>query len=318
MSHATIILMLLLGLILTVKGGDLFVDAAVWLSEALGIPRFLVGATVVSLATTLPELAVSLLATARGSSGIAAGNAVGSVTANLGLILGISLCWSPAPLERRHAGRLLLMAGAAALLDLLGRGGAIALPWAWLPLGVCAGFLWHSAADGRRHTRTKSDRAALPSPALLAGCGIRFVCGGAGIAAGARLLCDYGAALARLWGVPDGVIGATLVAVGTSLPELVTALTALSRGESSLSVGNIVGANIIDLTLILPLCALLNGGRLALPRQSLALDLPFCLVLCALAVAPPLMTGRFRRGQGAAMLGLYAGYVALVIQGAGT
>ena len=111
----------------------------------------------------------------------------------------------------------------------------------------------------------------------------------------------------------DGVIGATLVAVGTSLPELVTALTALSRGEGSLSVGNIVGANIIDLTLILPLCALAGGGQLPLPRQSLALDMPFCLLLCAVAVVPPLWTGRFHRWQGAALLGMYGGYVAMVI-----
>lgn len=310
---STAILMLLLGLLLTVKGGDLFVDAAVWFAEALGVPKFLVGATVVSLATTLPELAVSLLATARGAAGIAAGNAVGSVTANLGLILGITLCCAPAPLERRQGGRLLLMSGAAALLALLGQGGMIALPGAMVPPGICAGFLWHSAAAGRSHARRQAGRSPRPSPALAAGCGARFLCGAAGIAGGARLLCDYGAALARLCGVPDGVIGATLVAVGTSLPELVTALTALSRGEGSLSVGNIVGANIIDLTLILPLCALANGGRLPLPRQSLALDLPFCLGLCAIAVVPTLLSGRFRRSQGAALLGLYGVYVARVI-----
>ena len=307
------ILMLLLGLFLTVKGGDLFVDAAVWFANALGVPKFLVGATVVSLATTLPELAVSLLATARGAAGIAAGNAVGSVSANLGLILGITLCCAPAPLDRRHGRRLLLMAGSAALLCLLVRRGSIDMPWALVPPGVCAGFLWHSAADGRKHARRQSDRTAHPSPAWLASCGMRFICGAAGIAGGARLLCDYGAALARLCGVPDGVIGATLVAVGTSLPELVTALTALSRGEGSLSVGNIVGANIIDLTLILPLCALLNGGHLTLPRQSLSLDIPFCLILCAVAVTPPLLAGRFRRGQGAALLVIYGIYVSRVI-----
>ena len=308
------VFMLLLGLLLTVKGGDLFVDAAVWFSRALGVPTFLVGATVVSLATTLPELAVSLLAAARGSAGIAAGNAVGSVTANLGLILGISLSVAPAPLDdRRQAGRLLTMAGAAALLRLLCQDGVIAVPWALLPLGLCAGFLCQSAVDGRRQASKKSEKHPHPSPALLAGCALRFVCGGAAIAAGARLLCDYGAALARLCGVSDGVIGATLVAVGTSLPELVTALTALSRGEGSLSVGNIVGANIIDLTLILPLCALQCGGQLPLPRQTLALDMPFCLTLCAVAVVPTLWTGRFRRWQGAVLLGMYGGYVVMVI-----
>ena len=308
-------LMLVLGLLLTVKGGDLFVDAAVWFSEALGLPKFLVGATVVSLATTLPELAVSLLATVRGSAGIAAGNAVGSVTANLGLILGISLCRAPAKLDRRQGDRLLLMAGSAALLWLLCLRGAIALPWSLIPPGLCAGFLWQSAVDGRSHTLSKPEDASRPTAGMLAGCALRFVCGAAGIAAGARLLCDYGSALARLCGVPDGVIGATLVAVGTSLPELVTTLTALSRGEGSLSVGNIVGANIIDLTLILPLCSMLNGGRLAVPRQALALDLPFCLWLCAAATVPPLLSGRFRRSQGAALLGLYGMYAAMVVRG---
>ncbi len=307
-------LMLLIGLVLTVKGGGLFVDAAVWFARALGVPAFLVGATVVSLATTLPELAVSLLAAARGAAGIAAGNAVGSVAANLGLILGISLSCAPVPLDdRRQGGQLLLMAGAAGLLRLLCGGGVITLPWALAPLGVCGGFLWQSAADGRRHALGQAEKRPRPSPALLAGCALRFACGGAAIAAGARLLCDYGAALARLCGVPDSVIGATLVAAGTSLPELVTTLTALARGEGRLSVGNIVGANIIDLTLILPLCALRGGGRLCLPRQTLALDMPFCLTLCAVAVAPPLWTGRFHRWQGAVLLGIYIGYAALVI-----
>jgi len=308
------IAMLLLGLVLTVKGGDLFVDAAVWLAGALGVPTFLVGATVVSLATTLPELAVSLLAAARGSAGIAAGNAVGSVSANLGLILGISLSCAPAPLEdRRQVDRLLMMACAAALLCLLCQGGVITLPWALGPLGLCLGFLWQSAADGRRRSRKLSEKQSRPSPALLAGCALRFVCGGAAIAAGARLLCDYGAALARLCGVSDVVIGATLVAVGTSLPELVTALTALARSEGSLSVGNIVGANIIDLTLILPLSALQSGGRLPLPNQTLAVDMPSCLMLCAVAVVPTLWTRRFHRWQGAVLLGMYGGYVVMVI-----
>ena len=159
------ILMLLLGLLLTVKGGDLFVDAAVWFARALGVPTFLVGATVVSLATTLPELAVSLLAAARGAAGIAAGNAVGSVAANLGLILGISLSCAPAPLEdRRQGGRLLTMAGAAALLQLLCGGGAIALPWALMPLGLCGGFLWQSAVDGRRHALGRPKSTPAPPP----------------------------------------------------------------------------------------------------------------------------------------------------------
>ena len=307
------VVMLAIGLVLTVKGGDVLVDASVWFAEAMGLPKFLVGATVVSLATTLPELAVSLLATVRGASGIAAGNAVGSVAANLGLILGVSLCAAPGPLGRGQGERLLLMAGAAALLFILCADGQMGTLEALPALALCVGFLAHSAVSGRRLSRASTERGARPPFGALAGQGVKFVAGGAGIAAGARLLCDYGAALARLCGVSDGVIGATLVAAGTSLPELVTALTALSRGEGSLSIGNVVGANIIDLTLILPLCALAGGGRLALPWQSLALDMPFCLGLCAVAIASPLLTGRFRRWQGAALLVIYVLYVAMVL-----
>ena len=116
----------------------------------------------------------------------------------------------------------------------------------------------------------------------------------------------------RILGVPAGVVGSTVVAVGTSLPELVTTVKAVARRESSLSVGNIVGANIIDLALILPACAAVSGGSLLIGPQTTGLDLPACLVLCGAAVVPPLLTGRFHRWQGAALLGLYAGYLRLL------
>jgi len=287
------IAMVLLGLVLTVKGGDLFVDAAVWLAEALGIPKFLVGATVVSLATTLPELAVSLLATVRNAPGIAAGNAVGSVCANLGLILGIGLCRAPVALDARQGSRMALMGLVAALLYSLCARGQLTVPGALGLLSLGGATLFQGAVSGRRHAQEElRGHPGRSASAFVVGA-VKFVGGAAGIAAGARLLCDYGAALARLCGVPDGVIGATLVAVGTSLPELVTTLTALARGEASLGVGNVVGANLIDLTMILPLCALLGGGCMVLPRQSLALDMPFCLMLCTIAIIPPLWTGRF-------------------------
>ena len=155
------ILMLLLGLFLTVKGGDLFVDAAVWFANALGVPKFLVGATVVSLATTLPELAVSLLATARGAAGIAAGNAVGSVSANLGLILGITLCLAPTGLDRRDQGlKLAWMLLAGALLFSLCVGGRLGPVGVALMLGLCVLHLWQSARAGREHLTSRGGRRA--------------------------------------------------------------------------------------------------------------------------------------------------------------
>ena len=124
----------------------------------------------------------------------------------------------------------------------------------------------------------------------------------------------HGADLALALGAPAGIVGVTVVAVGTSLPELVTTLTAIVKGESSLSIGNIVGANIIDLTLILPVCALLSGGELAVSPRSAALDLPVCFALTVLGVLPPLASGRFRRWQGAAMLAGYGAYVWVLVR----
>ena len=135
----------------------------------------------------------------------------------------------------------------------------------------------------------------------------------AGIVVGARLLVDYGTELARLFGVPESIIGATLVAIGTSLPELVTTLTAIAKKEASMSVGNIIGANVIDLTMILPVCSAVSGGALTIGAQTTMLDMPACLLLCCAAVIPPLAMERFYRWQGVLILGLYAGYVALLV-----
>ena len=140
-----------------------------------------------------------------------------------------------------------------------------------------------------------------------------FVAGIAAIVIGSRLLIDYGSELALLLGVPSSIIGVTMVAIGTSLPELVTTLTAIAKKEASMSVGNIIGANVIDLTLILPVCSAVSGGRLTIGAQTTALDLPACLLLCCVAVLPPLFKGKFYRWQGVLMLALYAGYVVLLV-----
>ena len=119
--------------------------------------------------------------------------------------------------------------------------------------------------------------------------------------------------LALLLGVTASIVGVTMVAIGTSLPELVTTLTAIAKKEASMSVGNIIGANVIDLTMILPVCSAVSGGALTIGAQTTLLDMPACLLLCCAAVLPPLVTERFYRWQGVLMLGLYAGYIALLV-----
>lgn len=311
------VLLFLLGLVLIIKGGDWFLDGAVWIAETTGVPRFIIGATIVSLATTLPELMVSVTGVLQGEVDLAVGNAVGSVTANIGLILGISLVCIPSRVSRKQfEQKAFLMVCAAALLLVLCWDGTLAVLPALLLLAIFALYLWNNLQDarsgmaeshkGRSKGRTVSRRQMVQKLAL-------FVLGLAAIVVGSRLLIDYGSELALLMGVPSSVIGVTMVAVGTSLPELVTTLTAIAKKEASMSVGNIIGANVIDLTMILPACAAISGGRLTIGGQTTALDLPVCLLMCCAAVLPPLLAGRFYRWQGVVLLGLYAGYVTTLV-----
>ncbi|MCI2057494.1 MAG: calcium/sodium antiporter [Oscillibacter sp.] len=305
-----------LGLVLIVKGGDWFLNGAVWIAETTGVPRFIIGATVVSLATTLPELTVSVTGVLKGEVDLAVGNAVGSVTANLGLILGISAVCIPSAVNTKQFGlKACLMAGSAAALLLLCLGGALSAASALLLFAIFASYLLSSLLDARSgmvQNRGRGRREAVP-PRQIAEKLFLFSIGIAGILVGSQLLIDYGSALARLLGVPSAIIGVTLVAVGTSLPELVTTVTAIVKKEASMSIGNIIGANVIDLTLILPICSMVSGGTLTISRQTAALDLPACLLLCLLAILPPLLCGRFRRWQGWALLALYAVYLAVLV-----
>ena len=306
----------LVGLVLIVKGGDWFLDGAVWIAEATGVPRFIIGATIVSLATTLPELTVSVTGVLAGEVDLAVGNAVGSVTANLGLILGISVVCIPSVVSRRQFNlkALLMMAGAAALLVLC-RAGVLAFLPSLVLFAIFLVYLANNIQDARSSMtegrdrpgrRTTSYRKTAMKLAM-------FAVGIAAIVVGSRLLIRYGSDLALLLGVPASIIGVTMVAIGTSLPELVTTLTAIAKREASMSVGNIIGANVIDLTMILPICSAVSGGRLTLGRQTTALDLPVCLAMCCVAVLPPLARGRFYRWQGVLMLALYAGYLVLLV-----
>ncbi len=311
------VLLFLLGLLLIIKGGDWFLDGAVWIAEATGVPRFIIGATIVSLATTLPELTVSATGTLQGEVDLAVGNAVGSVTANLGLILGISLVCIPSAVKRAQFQlKALLMVLGAALLLVLSRGGTLrALPGLLL-FAVFAVYIWSNLRDAK--AGMAEDREAHPKRRTVSRRQMveklfLFVLGITAIVIGSQLLINYGSELALLMGVPASIIGVTMVAIGTSLPELVTTLTAIAKKEASMSVGNIIGANVIDLTMILPVCSAVSGGALTIGAQTTALDMPACLLLCCVAVIPPLATERFYRWQGVVMLGLYAGYVVLLV-----
>ncbi len=299
------------GLALIIKGGDLFVDGASWIATASGIPKFIVGATVVSLATTLPELIVSCIGAANGTDAgvaLATGNAIGSVTANTGLILSLGILFMPGVVSRRQfAPKAALLVLAVGFLWALSYGGRLTLPESIVLFIVFLLFIAENIAEG---AKSKDMPAREKATAKDAAVNIaKFLLGVIGIVLGSNFLVDSGTIIAAELGVPDRVIGLTMVAIGTSLPELVTAISAIVKKEASLSVGNILGANIIDTTLILPLCSAIKGGSLPVERSTFLLDMPFCLAVTLVALLPTVISKRLCRWQGVVMLAAYAGYL---------
>ena len=316
------ILLFLMGLVLIVKGGDWFVDAATWMAEASGLPQFLIGATVVSMATTLPEVIVSTMAAAEGSTDLAIGNAIGSVTANTGLIMAISLIFMPVAIRMSQFSiKGVLMVLSTLALWLLCRDGLLSLPESLVVLVLFAAFLIENIRSAKKLSQEEHTDKAIPvdksRKALLKNLAL-FVVGAACLVVGSNLLVDNGTVLAQLLGVSERIIAVTMVAIGTSLPELVTAITAIVKKQSSMSVGNILGANIIDITIILPLCALISGGGLQIAaqsvRQTVYLDMPMCVLETAIAVIPTLLCKRFTNWQGIIMAALYIAYVFVTVR----
>ncbi len=242
------------------------------------------------------------------------GNAVGSVTANLGLIMAIALVCMPGTIRRRdYLLKSLLMLAASGVIVLAGNQGAVDLRMSGLLLIIFAAFIIENVrsavtAGGNNHTSHK--KMSPQKKEVLLNC-VKFVAGAAGVVIGADLLVDSGSALARMVGVSERIIGVTIVAVGTSLPELVTTVTAVTKKQSALSVGNILGANIMDLTLILPVSGLISGKALPLSPTAGLIDLPACLLVGCIAVIPPMFTKKFQRWQGFALLAVYIVYLFL-------
>ncbi len=308
------VILFVIGIALIVKGGDFFVDAAAWIAEVSGIPKLIVGATIVSIATTLPEMLVSVMAALEGKVDMSIGNAVGSVTANLGLILAISVFFIPGAIKRSDYWlKSALMLSASIIIVICGFQGEIGTVPVIALLIVFAIFIYDNVTGAVRDSRRSSEPKHQTNGKEITVNIVKFILGAAGIVVGADLLVDNGSELAKLMGVSERIIGVTMVAIGTSLPELVTTITAVAKKQSSLSVGNILGANIIDLTLIMPLASIISGKTLPISEVSGALDLPACLCVGIISVAPALITSKFQRWQGVVLIAVYGVYVFLTV-----
>lgn len=327
------VLLFILGLALLIKGGDWFVDGATGIAERFHVPELLIGATVVSIGTTLPEVMVSANSALSGHGEIAYGNALGSIICNTALIAAITVAVKPAGVDKktlkipvafffvamaiyafgayvrgsfeRPLGISLLCVFAAYLFILI-RQALSQMKLAGGGTSNSAGGAAGNASDDS--TKDKKENPMWKDILLL-------IVGAVFIAEGADLLVDNGTLIAAALGVPESVIALTFVALGTSLPELVTAITSLAKGHGALSLGNICGANIFNLVLVsglsvtlspfgLPSGKMVNIAGNAL-NASLVIDLPLSAGVMAVLTIPALIKGELKRWQGILLLVTY-------------
>ena len=301
------VLLLVLGLGFIIKGGDWFVDSAIWMAKITKIPPFIIGATIVSLATTVPEVLVSVLATAQGSTDLALGNAIGSIIANIGLIMGISLYVAPPKTTSKdYIIKGLYMVGAALVLIFLSLDGELSKLQSIILWVLLIGFFVLNITTSQK--QEDIEEVSFDKKYILL-----FILGAVSVVIGARLLVDNGVAIARALNVSEAIIGLTIVAVGTSLPELVTTITALIKKNSNLSLGNIVGANIMNILLVIPASTLVSNGGLVMRMQTVRQDIPFSVLFMLIAMIPPLLFKRFFKWQGLIMLVTYGLYLLITV-----
>ena len=306
------VLLFIVGLLFLIKGGDWFVDGASALARRFHLPELLIGATVVSIGTTLPEVMVSTMSALSGHGEIAYGNAIGSVICNAALIAAITIAVRPGKVDPKTLKMpVLFFFAAAAIYCVAAYGfGKFTRPMGFIMLAMFVAYIAANIhqmknAPAEEH---EEEEETMPLPRML----MLLVLGAVLIAMGANLLVNNGTLIAQSLGVPESVIALTFVALGTSLPELVTAITSLIKGHSDLSLGNVVGANVFNLVLVSGVSVALapftvpQSATIFGMNSSLVLEIPVMIAVMVLLTAPALVKGKLSRVQGVALLVIYA------------
>ena len=304
------VLLFIVGLLCLIKGGDWFVDGATGIARRFKVPELLIGATVVSIGTTLPEVMVSTTSAMTGHGEIAYGNAIGSVICNAALIAAITIAVRPGKVDPKSLRvpvlfffvAAALYAGVAYTTGYFSRPIGIVLLAMFVAYMVCNVLAMKNApAPEDDEDEPEKEMSFAKEVGLL-------ILGAALIAVGANLLVDNGTLIAQALGVPESVIALTFVALGTSLPELVTAITSLAKGHGSLSLGNVIGANVFNLVLVSGMS--ITVSPFSIPQNStimginssLVMDLPVMFAVMLLLTVPALLKGRLSRWQGVLLL----------------
>ena len=306
-------LIFLVGLVLMGRGGDLFVDASSQLSRALRIPRIVIGGTIVSIATTMPELLTSVQASLRGDTGMALGNAVGSSITNIGLIAGVVAIIMPIEFVRSNVlKRSAWMVLAAVLIVLFSWDLTMSKTYAVVLLVLAFLYLAWDLVSVIRSRADMSGRTVDNNPKTPKAVG-RFLLGAVFVTFGSYLLVDSGQNIAAALGVSTTIIGLSLVAFGTSLPELVTGIKAARRGIPDLALGNIIGANVLNLFLIVGASGAITP--LVLKPVSQQYAFPWLGLFIAVLLGVVIRHGVIRRATGIGLLLLFTFYtIGLFVQ----
>jgi len=313
------VLLFAVGLVLLIKGGDWFVDGATGIAKRFNLPDIVVGATVVSIGTTLPEVMVSTTGALAGSGAMAYGNAIGSIICNTALIAAISITCNPGPVNVKSMKTPAIFFFCSAALYCFASYVLGEFPrWmGFVMLGIFVVYMVLTVRNGMKNPDSVAEEEEEESkPKALWQELLLLVAGAAVIAVGADLLVDHGQIIALELGVPETVVALLFGALGTSLPELVTTITSLKKGRASLGVGNVIGANVFDLVLVSGVVVslapfpvpmeneLLNTGL----NMSLVFEIPVMLGVMSLMIFPALLTKKLGRWQGIALLAIYAAF----------
>ena len=313
------VLLFAVGLVLLIKGGDWFVDGATGIAKRFNLPDIVVGATVVSIGTTLPEVMVSTTGALAGSGAMAYGNAIGSIICNTALIAAISITCNPGPVNVKSMKTpAIFFFGAAALYCLAAYGLGTFPRWmGFVMLTIFVIYMVLTVRNGMKNPDAVAEEEEEESkPKKLWQELLLLVVGAAVIAVGADLLVEHGQVIAIGLGVPETVVALLFVALGTSLPELVTTITSLKKGRASLGVGNVIGANVFNLVLVSGVAVslapfdvpcenlLLDTGL----NLSLVFDIPVMLLVMSLMIFPAFAKKKLGRWQGIALLAIYAAF----------
>lgn len=315
------IIKLIIGFLLLVKGADAFVDGASSIAKKLRIPAFVIGLTIVAFGTSAPELAVSLTAALRGSNDIAIGNVVGSNIFNTLVVLGASAAITPIAVKKGMIKKdYPLSIFAAVLLGVLsldmilfkksamtiGRVDGIVLLLAF------AFFMYTTVKEGLKERAISAQESEEDDkPKISIGKGILLLLLGlAGIVLGGDSTVEGAKEIARVLGLSEALIGLTVVALGTSLPELVTSVIAAKKGESDIAVGNVIGSNIFNIFLILGTSATISPMKVT---ETYLYDIAVLVAVMLLTYIPVAKTKKVSRVMGVAMIVVYVGYTAYLV-----